>query len=347
MLSFLNPRARRDAAYRGLFTPAEYAEVERFYASLPELSATPLRALRSLAAGLGIGALDVKDESSRFSLNAFKIVGVHYAVSRLPSAALSRGLVCATAGNHGRAVARAARDAGAPCRVYVSARGRDSTVAARVRAMQEDGASIVDVDGTYEDAVRLAAEDGRRTGATIVSDTSWPGYDEIPRTIMVAYTHIFHEASTQWERPPDVVIVQGGVGGLVCAAASWFAFTHGASRPFLIACEPEGAACLLESARAGELRTLPSEPVSIMAGLRCAQPSPAAWPAVRDGVDAFVAIPDALALEAMQHVAAGPSGACGLGALLALTRKATLEEIRAACHLSHSTRVLAIVTEAP
>jgi threonine dehydratase len=164
---------------------------------------------------------------------------------------------------------------------------------------------------------------------------------------------------------PDVVLVQGGVGGLVCAAANWFAWQFGARRPYLIACEPESAACLLESARAGRATTigsvrapeLPSPVVTMMAGLRCAEPSPAAWPSIESGIDAFAAIPDSIVIDAIDRlrqgdagdppIAAGPSGACGVGALLALISSPQLGDVRAACSLGRSTQVLAIVTEGP
>jgi diaminopropionate ammonia-lyase len=170
---------------------------------------------------------------------------------------------------------------------------------------------------------------------------------------MAGYTRLLTEASRQWNAPPDVVLVQGGVGGLVCAAASWFAFTSGPTRPFFIACEPDGAACLLESAKTGAPVQLQSVRTA-MAGLRCATPSTAAWPTIRDGVDAFVSIPDTFAQLAMERlcaptgdpcIEAGPSGACGIGALLALTSDPALRPVRDACGLGRSTRVLAVVTE--
>ena len=362
-LGLLSPR---DPAFKGLFSPADYADVAAFYDSRPDLAPTPLLELPALARTLGVGALLVKDETARFGLSAFKSLGARYAMARLPQSALRQGVVCATAGNHGRAVARAARDLGAACTVFVPAPVPESSDTERtirddrIAGMRGDGAQVVDVPGTYEEAVERAAAHGARTGATIVSDTSWPGYDAIPRDIMAGYTRLFEEASRQWSAVPDVVIVQGGVGGLVCAAASWLAFEYGARRPVLIACEPKTAACLMESARAG--RPISLEPSragrTFMSGLRCAEPSPAAWPAVRDGVDAFVAIPDEYARDAMNRLAgrttgagvdppidAGPSGACGVGALLALASEPALGDVRAACHFGTSTRVLAIVTE--
>ena len=365
--ALLNPAVRRDSAYKGLFSPADYADVAAFYDSRPDLAPTPLLELPALAMALGIGALLVKDETARFGLSAFKSLGARYAMARIPEATLRRGVVCATAGNHGRAVARAARDLRVACTVFVPAPVPESGETERtirddrIGGMRADGAHVIDVPGTYEEAVERAAAHGARTGATIVSDTSWPGYDAIPHDIMAGYTRLFAEAARQWSAVPDVVIVQGGVGGLVCAAASWLAFEYGADRPVLIACEPETAACLMESARAGSPVRLEVSPASrtFMSGLRCAEPSPAAWPAVRDGVDAFVAIRDDYARDAMNRLAgrttvtqppdppidAGPSGACGVGALLALAAEPVLAGVRAACQFGTSTRILAIVTE--
>ncbi len=358
MTGWLNPAVRRDHFFTGLFSDDEYRAVEAYYASQRHLAPTPLRSASALAADLDLARVDVKDESHRFGLSAFKITGARYAAHRLGHD-VSRGLVCATAGNHGRAVARVANEHRVPCTVFVpAARNIDEAERAtrqrRLRAMKEDGATVVEVDGSYEDAVRRAAAYGESTGATVVSDVSWPGYDTIPRWIMSGYTHVFEEAAGQWEGVPDVVFVQGGVGGLVCAAASWLASRFRAERPWLIACEPDGAACLLESARAGAPSTLAGEMRTIMAGLRCAAPSPVAWPAIAQGVDALVTVPDALALEAMQRLraetpplVAGPSGACGVAALIAVAGASELAAIRAACKWDRSTRVLAIVTEGP
>lgn len=384
MQALLNAAVRRDAAFSGLFSADDYAAVNAFYDSQPALAPTPLLEFPSLAASLGIGAVMVKDESGRFGLSAFKSLGTRYVMHRLGRDALQKGVVCATAGNHGRAVARTARDLGVPCTVFVPSIAPDAAPEerairrSRVEGMCADNAQVIDVPGSYEEAVELAKAHGTQTGATVVSDTAQrgagvpadqemrgtgapanqevPGYEVIPRDIMGGYTRLLAEASGQWPAPPDVVIVQAGVGGLLCSTASWFAFRYRAERPFLIACEPDGSACLLESARAGGPRRLAPSPGTrtIMAGLRCAEPSHAAWPAVRDGVDAFVSIPDSFTIRAMERLAgdsgdpkidAGPSGACGIGALLALASEPVLRDVRDTCRLGRSTRVLAIVTE--
>jgi diaminopropionate ammonia-lyase len=358
----LNPAVRRDTEFRGHFTDAELRDVHAYFAVHHELVETPLRLLPARAASLGLRLVSLKDETERHGVNAFKIIGVRYAVHRLGDEAASRGLVCATTGNHGRAVARVARTKGIPCTVFVPIPRRaelppaeQRTRDARIAAMRADAATVVLVEGSYEGAVRRAADHAARTRATIVSDTSWPGYDEIPRWIMAGYTQIFEEAYSQWDRPPDVMLVQGGVGGLVCAAANWAAWRFGAARPRIVSCEPDRAACLLESAAAGTPVTLEHELDTIMAGLRCAEVSPAAWPSVRDGVDAFVSIPDDLVLETMASLAtpvgddpaiqAGPSGACSAAALTALARAPELTHLRAELGVDEKTHAFAVVTE--
>jgi diaminopropionate ammonia-lyase len=319
MKAWLNVHVGRDAGFTGLFDESEYRDVEAFYAAQRGLAPTPLRPAARLAREYGLATIDIKDETERFGLSAFKVVGACYAAHRL-GGAIERGLVCATAGNHGRAVARVARQSRVPCTIFVPAARTSSaaerqTRARRVDDMRADGAAVLETDASYEEAVQHARSHAERTGAIVLSDVSWPGYDEIPRWIMLGYTHIFEEASQQWDRVPDLVVVQAGVGGLVCAAASWLARRYGPTRPFLVACEPDSAACLLESARTGHPITLAGEMDTMMAGLRCAEPSPAAWPAIAAGVDAFVTVPDALATEAMQRllreqpaIQAGPSG---------------------------------------
>ena len=371
----LNRAVRRDSAFRGLFEASEYQRVAEFYATHPELPPTPLRSLPALAARLGVADVLIKDESARWGVEAFKIAGVRFAIEESGhlDAEVRRGVTCATAGNHGRAVARAARDLGVPCTVFLPAARTDahqserSTRNARVAAMRADGATVIETTESYEGAVALAAAHGERTGAAIVSDTAWAGYERIPRLIMTGYTRLFDEAAMTWSAPPDIVLVQGGVGGLVCAAANWFAFRFGSSRPFMIACEPDEAACLLESSRAGHLINLttvgsqderrPSALNTIMAGLRCAEPSPAAWPSIDAGIDAFMSVSDERALDTMKALAApkssdepihaGPSGACSAAAMIALAQDSAADELRKAAGLGPATRLMAIVTEGP
>ncbi len=306
------------------------SELSGAAAYAPHLPVTPLRESMSLAAMLGLSSVFIKDETARWGLNAFKITGASYAIACV--AADARALVCASAGNHGRAVARAARDRGIPCRVFLPADALDS----RVGDIRAEGADAVRIDGSYEDALGCATRDAAVTGATLISDTSPPGDPRVPALILRGYTRIFSEASVQWSTPPDLIVLQGGVGGLVGAGAAWIRTRLPDAT--LIAAEPEGAACLLASARAGRRVALSATTPTTMVCLRCAEPSEAAWPFIAAGVDGFITVTDAqaaLAAQALDRegISSGPSGACGLAALTAL----------APCFPSR--RALVVVTE--
>jgi diaminopropionate ammonia-lyase len=312
--------------------------------------------LSSLASRLGIGEVLLKDESCRWGLGAFKILGVSYAIHRLLEDRLltRESILCsATDGNHGLAVAHVARKMNLRAHIYV----HSHTTQARADAIEREGAEVVVVDGNYDDAVRRAADDAQRHGWTVISDTSWPGYELVPRYIMAGYTILLDEAAQQWSptATPEVVLIQAGVGGLLCAVASWLCNKFGSRRPYLISCEPIGAACVMESAKAGQLTTLQGSLDTVMAGLSCGAPSPVAWPTISTVVDAFVAIDDEQTEEAMRLLAhseppdcvvvAGESGACGLASLIAVLRNEDLKPVRDSARLGPGSRILVVNTE--
>lgn len=349
----LNPAARGPTRHPPVIDPHEYSRVASFYTSHPELQATPLHRLPALASTVGLGDIWLKDESGRFGLNAFKILGVLYAFERLlTTRPHGSGVViaCASAGNHGRAVARASRMRGLAAKVYLPA----GAAPARVHAIAGEGAEVIVTDVGYEGTIRQVMQDAEEHGWLIVSDTSWPGYDEVPKWIMAGYSWLFEEAAAQWAAPPDAVFVQAGVGGLACAAASWLAWKYRARRPFVVACEPSAAACLLESARAGRPVAVADED-TMMACLRCAEISPIIWPTIEEGFDAFVAVDDAHVARVMRQLAhpeksdpavvAGASGACGLGALHLVMHENALGPVREAAGLGIDSRVLVINSE--
>jgi diaminopropionate ammonia-lyase len=242
--------------------------------------------------------------------------------------------------------------------VYVPA-GSPASV---VDALRGEGADVVVTDVGYDDTVRLMARDAASRGWTIVSDTSWEGYEEIPRWIMAGYTRLMDEAAAQWgDSPPDVVIVQAGVGSLAGAVAAMMpgvGFRRANSETdsrYLVIAEPEGSACVQASVRAGRRVSLDSCAPTAMLGLKCAEVSPLAWRALEGRVDAAIGVSEAQVRDAMTRLAsplggdpaihAGPSGACGVAALFALMRDPALASTRASLGLGSSSRVLAIVTE--
>ncbi|MEP6782928.1 MAG: diaminopropionate ammonia-lyase [Acidobacteriota bacterium] len=314
-----------------------------FFHDRPSLAPTPTVALPDLAQTLEIGAVAAKDESARFGLNAFKLLGVRFAIETLLREGTLRAgqtVVCASEGNHGRAVARAAAEAGCASRVYMA---RDAAHA-RVEAIAGEGADVIRVDGSYDDAVRLLQDEAAAHGWTIISDTSWPGYERIPFLIMLGYTRMMDEV----DLPFDAVFVQGGVGGLLGAIASWCAFHHPECK--VIGVEPTEAACLQASARAGTPVVVEGPLNTAMAGLRNREVSPLAFASVKSTVDVFMAIDDRWTFDAMRtlhdiNINAGASGAAALGGLLALTRDPAMTDARHALGLGAASNALVIVSE--
>jgi diaminopropionate ammonia-lyase len=257
-----------------------------FHRSLPGYAPTPLRAALALAAHLGVGRLWVKDEAERLGMPSFKILGASWAVYRalierlgaepkwdtLAAFAaqiaplLPLQLAAATDGNHGRAVARMARLLGCTARIFVPA----GTAEARIAAIAGEGAEVIVVAGSYDDAVaRSAAEAGPH--CLVISDTSWPGYVDVPRWMIDGYSTLFAEIDADLARhgeaPPDVVLVQMGVGALAAAAIGHYQRAHPAGpHPLIIGVEPTRAACVINSLEAGAFTAAPAPHDSIMAG---------------------------------------------------------------------------------
>jgi diaminopropionate ammonia-lyase len=344
--------------------PPDGAAAE-FHRTLTGYAPTPLVEAPTLAAELGVGRLFIKDESARFDLRAFKFLGASWAGFRavagrtgyagpvgleglrvhLASGALA--FVTATDGNHGRAVARTARLLGLPARVYVP-NTVPSLVIDRIKA---EGATVTVINADYDGAVAAAradAEDGDANGgganggganggagAVLIQDTAWPGYEQIPAWIVAGYETLFAELDAQLlaagadgsdHDGAAVISIPVGVGSLAQAAVAHYRsrLAGARSRARLLSVEPDTAACVLRSLAAGALVSVPTD-ATVMNGLNCGTPSSLAWPYLRDGMDAAVAVTDVEAHEAITALAAagvsaGPSGAAALaGARVALT----------------------------
>jgi len=313
-----------------------------FHATLPGYRPTPLVELPSIADELGVGRVLVKDESARLHLSAFKVLGASWAVVRVLAqrAGLAAPttldtlrhaatrypltLVTATDGNHGRAVAWMASLLGARAQVVVP----DLMSEQAADAIAAEGATVVRVDGDYDEAVRQAAAwASGRADAELVQDVAWPGYEEVPGWIVEGYGTLLFEIDDALFGlgipRPDLVVVPVGVGPFAQAVVAHCRsrMTGGAA---VLSVEPDTAACVLASLRAGEPRSVPTG-ATVMAGLNCGTPSSTAWPYLRDGLDAAVSVSDAQATQAVADLAAldvssGPSGAATLaGARAALT----------------------------
>jgi diaminopropionate ammonia-lyase len=366
VVSFRNPQATS-----GLVVgEPPNREALAFHRRLPGYAPTRLVHAPTLARMLDVRDVWVKDESSRFGLPSFKILGASWATYRALDARaggaipawhtldeLSRHLeplkpltlVAATDGNHGRAVAHMARLLGLHAHILVP----EGMAPARIEAIQGEGAAVTIVQGTYDDAVEQAAAlASDRT--LLISDTGWPGYEDVPAWVVEGYSTIFWEVDDQLaeagKRAPDLVAVQMGVGALASAVVRQYRRPALETRPRIVGVEPTGAACVLASAQAGERISIPGPHRSIMAGLNCGIPSATAWPLVSQGIDLFVAIDDEYAAAAMRALAAagvvsGETGAAGLGGLLAILRGAEAPRIRDELGVGQASSVLVLSTE--
>ncbi|WCB95141.1 Diaminopropionate ammonia-lyase [Baekduia alba] len=315
-------------------------DIDRFHASIPGFAPTPLVTLPEVAAALGVERVLVKHERERLGLPSFKVVGAVWAVNvalalradaPVPAtfgaltelaAGLAPGTVLTTAtdGNHGRAVAHVARRIGLPARITVPA----ETAAARIAAIASEGADVRVQAGSYDDAVRSVADAAAtEPGHVVVSDTSWPGYEAIPTAVAAGYGTIFREAEAQLAQAGggafDVALVPAGVGAFASCAVARLAGRGCA----VVTVEPVAADCVRRSLVAGAPVVVPGPHGSIMAGLNCGEVSPVAWPALRTGVRAAVAVGDDATRDAVRTLAAagvpsGESGAAALAGALAL-----------------------------
>ncbi|MCO1659549.1 pyridoxal-phosphate dependent enzyme [Pseudonocardia sp. S2-4] len=287
-----------------------------FHAGLPGYAPTPLTEIAALAVELGVGRVFVKDESARLGLPAFKVLGASWAVDRIlagrPDGEPVR-LVAATDGNHGRAVARTARLRGQRAHVVVP----DWVHPVAVAAIADEGAEVTESTGDYDAAVRRAAQLATEPGSVLVQDTAWPGYEQIPGWVVEGYSTLFGEVDEQLAAagaaPAGLVVVPVGVGSLAQAAVAHQRSGGGAA---VLGVEPTTAACLLAALAAGHPVTVATT-TTIMAGLNCPTVSELAWPVLRDGLDAAVAVTDdeTGAAAADLHDLGVPAGPCGAASL--------------------------------
>jgi diaminopropionate ammonia-lyase len=330
---------------------------------------TPLVVLEEVAQAARLGTVHWKDEGGRFGLGSFKALGGAYAVMRLLQAELARRgtanaataaelvdgtyreatraitVTCATDGNHGRSVAWGAGRFCAACVIFV----HEGVSQGRRDAIARYGAEIRVVPGTYDDAVRAAQREATERGWFVVSDTSYAGYTEVPRDVMQGYRLMAEEAAEAIPAPPTHVFIQGGVGGLAAAVSVQMRARYGLDGPRIVVVEPEAAACLMASAEAGEAVSVEGELDTLMAGLACGEPSLLAWQELERAGFAFMAVPDASAVDCMRLLArrqpplvAGESAVAGLAGLLLAAREPFA---RTALGLGETSRILLFGTE--
>lgn len=374
---FLNPRATRadyPAELSAIMNIAQAHQSRQWLSSWRGIHrpATPLYDLPDAAARCQVGRLCLKDESVRSPLGSFKALGAPIALVRQilrlhpdfePAAILTgryaealRGytVISATDGNHGRGLAAAAQDAGCRCVIVLHAHVSPE----REQAIAAYGADIVRIAGNYDESVQEAARLAAAHGWQVIADTSYDGYEDIPRDVMQGYgaiaEEIVEQTSAQRGRAGAFthVFLQGGVGGMAAGLASYFWEYHGPQRPCFISVEPAQADCLLQSAIQGRPAKATGTVDSVMAGLACGETSPLAWRFLQPCVDVFMTIEDEQAIEAMRTLAqgserdtpivAGESGVAGLAALEWLRSDPQRSE---QVGLTAESRVLIISTE--
>lgn len=347
-----------------------------FHSGFPQYSVTPLARLDGMAGYLGLAGLYVKDESYRFGLNAFKVLGGSFAIARYIAGELGRDVseltyeyltgarfreefgqatfFTATDGNHGRGVAWAASRLGQKAVVHMpkgSAKSRFDNIA-------REGAQVTIEEVNYDDCVRMAAAEAAGTShGVVIQDTAWEGYEEIPSWIMQGYTTMADEAAEQMEERPTHVFLQAGVGSMAGAVAGYFINRYPEHPPKFVVMEAEAADCHYRSALAGDgkMRTVGGDLSTIMAGLACGEPNPISWDILRSHAAAFVSCPDWVSARGMRMLAApvkgdpavtaGESGAVGMGVISALMEDDAYQELREVLKLDGFSRVLLFSTE--
>ena len=356
------------------------AKARFFHSSFPQYSITPLARLDGMAKYLGLGGLFVKDESFRFGLNAFKVLGGSFAMARYIAKEMGRDVsemtydyltseafrqefgqatfFTATDGNHGRGVAWAANKLGQKAVVHMP----KGSVKSRFDNIAAEGAEVTIEDVNYDECVRMAAAEADACeNGVIVQDTAWDGYEEIPAWIMQGYGTMASEAAEQYaaagvERPTHV-FVQAGVGSLAGAVVGYFANLFPDNPPVFVVMEADEAACLYKGAVAGdgEPRIVDGDMPTIMAGLACGEPNTLGWDILRNHVSVFVACPNWVAAKGMRvlgaplpgdpRVISGESGAVGAGLITTLMESDEYADLREAIGLTQESSVLMFSTE--
>lgn len=337
--------------------------MRQFHATLPGYRPTPLVGLPDLAAEFGVAQVWVKDEADRFGLPAFKILGASWAANRALSARARHvepagsfdelrhrvagsgvTLVTATDGNHGRALAWMARLLDIRARIYVPA-GLDVAAADAIAA---EGAEVIRTSLIYDEVVELVARSVEgRPDDVLVQDTSWPGYEDIPRWTVDGYSTLFGEIDDQIGGDADLVTVPTGVGSLLQAALQHYRSSARADRPAVLAVEPATAACVTASLAAGRPVTVDTSFPTTMAGLNCGTVSQIAWPVISAELDAAVGVSEDQARSALTdlHAEGLSVGPCGAAALAGLRVAADAPELAATLGLGAHSVVLLISTE--
>ncbi|MBM6823603.1 diaminopropionate ammonia-lyase [Veillonella magna] len=359
----------------------EGEKARAFHQSFPQYEVTPLTELPLMADYLGLGTLFVKDESYRFGLNAFKVLGGSYSMAKYVAQKLGKDVseltydvftseelrkefgqatfFTATDGNHGRGVAWAAKRLGQKAVIFMP----KGTTETRLKNIEKEGATVTIEELNYDDCVRKAvAEAAKVDNGVVVQDTAWDGYEEIPSWIMQGYGTMALEAGDQLNEKgvmPTHIFVQAGVGSLAGAVTGYFTnlYKDAPVKPKIIVVEAQAADCLYQGALAGDgkPRIVGGDLQTIQAGLACGEPNTISWDILRNHVDVFVSAPDWVAELGMRMTAAplkgdkpivsGESGAVPFGTVAAIMTMDAYKELRDELGLGKDSKVLCFSTE--
>lgn len=372
-------KSKNSAQINKLFPAEIISTVRSFHRQINEYRITPLKSLTHLASMINVGGIWVKDESQRLSLNSFKVLGGSFAIYKylmeklnttdreisladLRSSKIKNKLgkikfAAATDGNHGMGMAWAAKQFGFDSIIYV----HKNTTQPRINAIKNNGAEVIIVNGTYDDAVRQATTDANKNGWQVISDTSWKNYEDIPKWVMQGYTTMFSETQEQLAAQgiikPTHIFIQAGVGALAASTVGYYRQIFGADSPKFIIVEPTKAPCLYQSIKIsdGKPHNFIGDLNTMMAGLACGDPSPIAWNILRDFSDAFVISPDYVAAKAMRvyglplegdpFIVSGESGAVTLGVLMFTMCLPENLSLRKYLDINNNSQILLINTE--
>lgn len=375
----LNHIAKSDDTQVANMSVSEMEKASNFHKSFPQYAVTPLTRLSSLAEYLGLKRLYVKDESYRFGLNAFKVLGGSYAIARYIAKQLGKDVsevpyhvltseklreefgqatfFTATDGNHGRGVAWAANKLGQKCVVRMP-KGSTQT---RLQNIAKENATVTIEDLNYDECVRMAAKEAEGTkNGIIIQDTAWDGYEEIPTWIMQGYGTLAMEADKQLEDDgcrPTHVFIQAGVGSLAGAVVGYFANRFKENPPTMVVAEAGAADCLYRSAMQadGSRIDVTGDMFTIMAGLACGEANTVSWDILRNHVTAFASCPDWVSangtriygapLKGDERVISGESGSVTLGLVHALMTNPDYHELKEALKLDENSVVLLVSSE--
>lgn len=370
---------KKDKTSIRFLSQKEIEKVKKFHESFPEYRLTPLCNLEKLAKYLGVSGVYVKDESYRFGLNAFKVLGGSFAMASYLAQRLGKDIsqldyttliseetrkqlgeitfATTTDGNHGRGVAWTANRLKQKSVIYMP-KGSSIT---RLNNIKAEGAEASITELNYDDAVRLTSEDAKKHGWIVVQDTAWEGYEEIPAWIMQGYGTMAAEALEQMQEmkleKPTHIFIQAGVGSLAGAVQGYFAAVFGEDRPKTIIVESDQADCLYQSVLSndGQPHIVTGDLSTIMAGLACGEPNTISWNVLRDYSDMFISCPDWVAAKGMRilgsplkddcQIISGESGAVTAGLLAAIMTSEKMKEVKIALGLNEKSKILLFSTE--